>query len=101
MRCLCGCPLVFLTCHRVLRRAASGREAILQDFRPYLVTAGWVMQAGLSFHVSLLASDYIFAPMGGGGMIAGIAAIAKALKPSIQIIGVEPSGANSMTQVTG
>jgi threonine dehydratase len=38
--------------------------------------------------------------MGGGGMIAGIAAIAKALKPSIQIIGVEPSGANSMTQVT-
>ncbi|KAI3431360.1 hypothetical protein D9Q98_004417 [Chlorella vulgaris] len=42
--------------------------------------------------------DYIFAPMGGGGMIAGIAAVAKALKPSIQIIGVEPSGANSMTQ---
>ena len=32
-------------------------------------------------------------------MIAGIAAIVKALKPSIQIIGVEPTGANAMVQV--
>lgn len=32
-------------------------------------------------------------------MIAGIAAIVKALKPSIQVIGVEPTGANAMAQV--
>jgi threonine dehydratase len=43
--------------------------------------------------------DYIFVPIGGGGMIAGIAAVVKALKPSIQVIGVEPSGANAMAQV--
>lgn len=36
--------------------------------------------------------DYIFAPMGGGGMIAGIAAVVKGLKPSVKIIGVEPQG---------
>lgn len=36
--------------------------------------------------------DYIFAPIGGGGMIAGIAAIVKGLKPSVQVIGVEPQG---------
>ena len=39
------------------------------------------------------------AAAGGGGMIAGIAAIVKALKPGIKIIGVEPTGANAMVQV--
>lgn len=40
--------------------------------------------------------DAIFVPIGGGGLIAGIAAYVKVLHPHIQIIGVEPSGANSM-----
>jgi threonine dehydratase len=40
--------------------------------------------------------DAIFVPIGGGGLIAGIAAYIKALKPQIQVIGVEPTGANAM-----
>ena len=36
--------------------------------------------------------DAIFVPVGGGGLIAGIAAYVKALKPDVKIIGVEPSG---------
>ncbi|PNH07340.1 Threonine dehydratase biosynthetic, chloroplastic [Tetrabaena socialis] len=40
--------------------------------------------------------DAIFVPIGGGGLIAGIAAYTKALNPNIQIIGVEPTGANAM-----
>ncbi|KAG2425919.1 hypothetical protein HXX76_013293 [Chlamydomonas incerta] len=40
--------------------------------------------------------DAIFVPVGGGGLIAGIAAYTKALKPDIKIIGVEPTGANAM-----
>eukprot|EP00879_Flechtneria_rotunda_P017966 GHRR01018830.1.p1 GENE.GHRR01018830.1~~GHRR01018830.1.p1 ORF type:complete len:425 (+),score=126.20 GHRR01018830.1:51-1277(+) len=40
--------------------------------------------------------DAIFVAIGGGGLIAGIAAYVKALHPRIQIIGVEPSGANAM-----
>ncbi|NQZ53407.1 MAG: threonine ammonia-lyase, biosynthetic [Piscirickettsiaceae bacterium] len=35
----------------------------------------------------------IFVPVGGGGLIAGIAAYVKALKPEIKIIGVEPADA--------
>ncbi len=35
----------------------------------------------------------IFVPVGGGGLIAGIAAYVKALKPGVKVIGVEPSGA--------
>ena len=38
----------------------------------------------------------IFAAVGGGGLIAGIAAYAKALRPQIKIIGVEPTDAACM-----
>ncbi len=41
--------------------------------------------------------DQILVPVGGGGLISGIALAAKAIKPSIQVIGVEPAGAASMT----
>lgn len=34
----------------------------------------------------------IFVPVGGGGLIAGIAAYVKALQPDVKVIGVEPSG---------
>lgn len=38
----------------------------------------------------------IFVPVGGGGLIAGIAAYVKRLYPQIKIIGVEPVDANAM-----
>ncbi|MDO4473926.1 MAG: threonine ammonia-lyase [Eubacteriales bacterium] len=41
--------------------------------------------------------DYIFAPIGGGGLITGVAALAKMLNPKIKIVGVEPAQAASMT----
>ncbi len=40
--------------------------------------------------------DAIFVPVGGGGLIAGIAACVKAVRPEIRIIGVEPQDAASM-----
>ena len=41
-------------------------------------------------------TDYIYVPIGGGGMAAGIALVAKALNPDIKIIGVEASESASM-----
>ena len=38
----------------------------------------------------------IFVPVGGGGLIAGIAAYVKAVRPEIKIIGVEPTDADAM-----
>ena len=38
--------------------------------------------------------DAIVMPLGGGGMLSGVAIAGKALKPSLRIIGVEPSGAD-------
>lgn len=40
--------------------------------------------------------DAIFVPVGGGGLIAGVAAYVKALQPKVRIIGVEPDEAPSM-----
>lgn len=38
----------------------------------------------------------VFVPVGGGGLIAGIAAYIKRVRPEVRIIGVEPADANSM-----
>lgn len=40
--------------------------------------------------------DYIFVPIGGGGLASGIGSVFKALSPETKIIGVEPEGAASM-----
>ena len=42
--------------------------------------------------------DAVFVPIGGGGLIAGIAAYVKTLYPLIRIIGVEPEDAASMSR---
>ena len=41
--------------------------------------------------------DYILAPVGGGGLISGVATLAKMLNPKIKVVGVEPIEAASMT----
>lgn len=42
--------------------------------------------------------DQIVVPIGGGGLISGVAIAAKMLRPSVKIIGVQASGAPSMAQ---
>jgi threonine dehydratase len=41
--------------------------------------------------------DAIFVPVGGGGLIAGVAAYVKRVSPRTRIIGVEPGDSNAMT----
>lgn len=40
--------------------------------------------------------DYILVPIGGGGLVSGVATLAKVLNPKIKVIGVEPAEAASM-----
>lgn len=42
------------------------------------------------------AIDYIFVPIGGGGLAAGLSTVFKQLSPNTKIIGVEPAGAPAM-----
>ena len=41
--------------------------------------------------------DVVIVACGGGGLLAGVAAAVKQLKPGTRVIGVEPEGANGMT----
>ena len=41
--------------------------------------------------------DYIFIPVGGGGLAAGLSSVFKIISPKTKIIGVEPDGAPSMS----
>lgn len=40
--------------------------------------------------------DAVFVPVGGGGLIAGMAAYIKYLRPEVKVIGVEPEGSHSL-----
>jgi threonine dehydratase len=40
--------------------------------------------------------DYLFVPVGGGGLAAGVGSVFKSLSPDTKIIGVEPAGAASL-----
>ena len=40
--------------------------------------------------------DYVFATIGGGGLVSGVGSYIKGIRPETKIIGVEPSGAASM-----
>ena len=40
--------------------------------------------------------DYILVPIGGGGLVSGVATLARRLNPKIKVIGVEPAEAASM-----
>ena len=42
------------------------------------------------------AIDYIFIPIGGGGLASGVGAVYKQMSPTTKIIGVEPAGAACM-----
>lgn len=51
---------------------------------------------GLEILEELDTPDYIFIPVGGGGLSAGVGAYIKKYSPHTKIIGVEPEGAPSM-----
>lgn len=46
--------------------------------------------------MTLKPIDYIFVPIGGGGLISGLVTVFKELSPKTKIIGVEPMGAPAM-----
>ncbi len=43
-------------------------------------------------------TDVVVVPVGGGGLISGIAAAVKRRRPSIRVVGVEPEGADAMSR---
>jgi threonine dehydratase len=54
--------------------------------------------AGLEILEDAVDLDAVVVPIGGGGLIGGIATSIKARRPEVQVIGVEPAGADVMTR---
>jgi threonine dehydratase len=92
---------VLLTDHDLLEvclEIQTARNLVLvHPFDDPLVIAGQGT-VGLEILEDAPDVDAIVVPVGGGGLISGIAAAIKQQRPSVRIIGVEPEGADAMTR---
>jgi threonine dehydratase len=70
---------------------------LVHPFDDELVIAGQGTIAVEILRQSANKVDKIFVPIGGGGLIAGIAAYVKAISPETRIVGVEPADSNAMS----
>jgi len=83
-------------CAYAMRLASERGLTFIHPFDDPDVIAGQGTIGMEILHQHRGSIDAIFVPIGGGGLIAGIAAYVKALYPEIRIIGVEPEDAASM-----
>jgi threonine dehydratase len=81
--------------HSKMRATETGRTYV-HPFDDPLVIAGQGT-IGREIIEQLPSVTHIFVPVGGGGLLAGIAAYVKAIRPDVQVIGVEPEDSNAMT----
>lgn len=72
--------------------AAERKLTYIHPFDDPQVIAG---QGTMAFEIleQVPDADAIIVPVGGGGLLAGVATVLQALKPDLQIIGVEPANA--------
>jgi threonine dehydratase len=77
--------------------AASGRVFVHAFDDPFVIAGqGTIALEILGSQQSEV--DAIFVPVGGGGLIAGIASYVRAVRPDVEVIGVEPYEADAMHQ---
>jgi threonine dehydratase len=84
-----------------LHARALGRRRGLAFVHPYddpdvIAGQGTIAMEVLRQHPGPIHA--IFVPIGGGGLISGIAAYVKRLRPGIRVIGVEPEDADAMAR---
>ena len=78
------------------RLSAQRQLTYIHPFDDLRVIAG---QGTLAFEIleQVPDAEAILVPVGGGGLLAGVATVLQALKPHLQIIGVEPANAACFT----
>jgi threonine dehydratase len=75
--------------------ARTGRTFIHPFDDPLVIAGQGTVGAEILRHAQDRLSA-VFVPVGGGGLIAGIAGYIKALRPGIRVVGVEPNEADAM-----
>ena len=83
--------------HCALLVAQSGM-VFIPPFDDELVIAGQGTVANELLRQSAGNMDAVFVPVGGGGLLAGMAVFLKALCPEVKVIGVEPVDSDAMAQ---
>ncbi len=78
------------------RLRAEGR-VLIHPFDDPLVAAGQGT-VGLEILEDLPEVTRVFVSIGGGGLISGVAAALRAVKPAVRVVGVETVGADAMAQ---
>ncbi len=96
-----GAEVIFEGTTSVDRRLRAEREAEARGLtmvppfdHPWIIAGQGT--AGLEILEQLPDVGSVLVPIGGGGLIAGIAAAIKLRRPEVQVIGVEPDGAAAM-----
>ena len=84
-------------CEKALQLAKDNGYTFIHPFDDPAVATG---QGSIAMEIvkELPLVDYILVPVGGGGLATGVSTLAKLLNPKIQVIGVEPAGANCLQE---
>jgi len=83
--------------YRSARQYAEDKEKIfVHPFDDMKVIAGQGTVGLEILNTLTIPIDYVFIPIGGGGLASGLSTVFKQLSPQTKIIGVEPSGAAAM-----
>jgi threonine dehydratase len=80
---------------RALEIAEGERRAFVHPFDQPEVIAGQGT-VGLELDRDLRELDAVVVPTGGGGLLSGVGLVLRALRPKLEIVGVEPDGADSI-----
>ncbi len=84
-------------CEHAMKLAEENGYTFIHAFNDLDVACG---QGSIAMEIikELPTVDYILCPIGGGGLCTGVSTLAKMSNPKIQVIGVEPEGANCMQE---
>jgi threo-3-hydroxy-L-aspartate ammonia-lyase len=83
---------------QLVRELAADRDlALVHPYDNRLVMAGQGT-VGLELLEQVPALDAVIVPVGGGGLISGIATVVKALSPDTRVIGVEPAASDDVAR---
>jgi len=75
--------------------AARGLTIVPPFDHPWIIAGAGT--CGLEILEQCPDASAVYVPIGGGGLLSGVATAIKALKPGVRVIGVEPAGAARMT----
>jgi threonine dehydratase len=83
-------------CERALQMAKKDDRVFVHPYDDPEIIVGQATIALEMFRQNRIPVDYLFLPIGGGGMAAGMALVCKYLHPNIKLIGVEAEESASM-----